>query len=173
MLDKKIEKAYNDQINAEFWSAYLYLSMSAWFQKENMPGFANWMYVQYQEENTHAQKFFRYVNERGGTVVLQPIAKVQTSWKSATDAFKDTLEHERKVTAMINNLVDIAKEVKDHASVSFLNWYVDEQVEEEANAESLLQTLEKIEKKAPGAMYMLDKELQARTFVDATLTPAE
>lgn len=173
MLNKKIEKAYNDQINAEFWSAYLYLSMSAWFQKQNMPGFANWMYVQYQEENSHAQKFFRYVHERGGSVVLQPIAKVTTSWESATAVFKDTLKHEQKVTEMIYNLVDIATEIKDHASVSFLQWFVNEQVEEEASAETLLQTLENIEKTAPGAMYMLDKELQARTFVDNTVTAAE
>lgn len=170
MLNKKIEKAYNDQINAEFWSAYLYLSMAAWFESQNLSGFANWMYVQYQEENTHAQKFYRYVIERGGNIELKPIAKVQTSWKNATDAFKDTLAHERKVTAMINNLVNIAMEIKDHASVSFLNWYVDEQVEEESNAERLLSTLERIEKDAPGAMYMLDKELQTRTFVDSTTT---
>jgi ferritin len=167
MLNDKMQKALNDQINAEFWSAYLYLSMSAWFANKNLPGFANWMYVQFQEEQTHAIKLFRYVHSRGGAVTLQPIDKVAVSWKSPSDVFKNTLEHEQKVTAMINHLMDIAIELKDHATQSFLLWFVDEQVEEETNANDILQTLLAIEG-TPGALRMYDKEFESRVFVDAT-----
>ena len=168
MLSKKIETAINDQINAEFWSAHLYLSMSAWFTGKNLPGFSNWMYVQYKEEDTHALKFFRYVNERGGQVKLQPIAAIPTEWKTATDVFKQTLEHERVVTSRIYKIMELALEEKDYATVNFLQWYVNEQVEEEATAEDYLNKLKMIEKD-PTGMYNLDKELGARTFVDSTL----
>ena len=169
MLSKKIEKAINDQINAEFWSAHLYLSMSAWFSEQNLPGFSNWMYVQYKEEDTHALKFFRYVNERGGRVILQPIAELPAEWKSPVDAFQQTLDHERVVTSRIYKIMELALEEKDYATVSFLQWYVNEQVEEEATAEDYLNKLKMIEKN-PAGMYALDNELGARTFVDATLT---
>ena len=170
MLSKKIEQAINDQINAEFWSAHLYLSMSAWFSGENLPGFSNWMYIQYKEEDSHALKFFRYMNERGGCMKLQPIAEVPAKWKSAVDVFQQTLDHERIVTSRIYKIMELALEEKDYATVNFLQWYVNEQMEEEATAEDYLNKLKMIEKDAAG-MYNLDKELGARVFVDATLTP--
>jgi ferritin len=167
MLNKKIEEAINKQINAELWSAYLYLSMSAYFESENLPGFANWMKVQYQEEVSHAMKFFDYINERGGRVNLMPIAEVKTDWKDAVSIFEETLAHEQKVTGMINSLVDLAILEKDHASNNMLQWYVDEQVEEEANADALLQQLKMLNNNQQG-LLMLDRELQNRTFVDET-----
>lgn len=169
MINERMQKEINEQINAEFWSAYLYLSMSAWFTQKNLPGFANWMYVQYQEEISHGMKMFRYIHERGGDVILKPIAKVDTKWKSPADAFKATLEHERKVTALINGLMDTAHEIKDYATINFLNWYIDEQVEEEANAEEIWHKLQVVEKD-PAALYALDKEYESRVFVDATLS---
>jgi len=168
MLSKKIENAINDQINAEFWSAHLYLSMSAWLAEQNLPGFSNWMYVQYKEEDSHALKFFRYVNERGGRVVLQPIVEIPSEWKSPVDIFQQTIEHERVVTSRIYKIMELALEEKDYATVNFLQWYVSEQVEEEATAEDYLNKLKMIEKD-PMGMYNMDKELGARTFVDATL----
>ncbi|MCL2041861.1 MAG: ferritin [Bacteroidales bacterium] len=171
MLSKKIEKAINDQINAEFWSAHLYLSMSAWLSEQNLPGFSNWMYIQYKEEDTHALKFFRYVNERGGRVTLQPIAEVPSEWKSAVDVFQQTLDHERVVTSRIYKIMEIALEEKDYGTVNFLQWYINEQVEEEATAEDYLNKLKMIEKD-PSGMYAMDKELGARVFVDATLKGA-
>ena len=167
MLNKKIEEAINKQINAELWSAYLYLSMSAYFESENLPGFANWMKVQYQEEVSHAMKFFDYINERGGRVNLMPIAEVKTDWKDAVSIFEETLANEQKVTGMINSLVDLAILEKDHASNNMLQWYVDEQVEEEANADALLQQLKMLNNNQQG-LLMLDRELQNRTFVDET-----
>jgi ferritin len=164
MLNKKVEEAMNKQINAELWSAYLYLSMSAYFESQNSPGFANWMRVQYQEEVSHAMKFFDYINERGGKVKLMAIAEVQTDWKDAIDIFEETLAHEQKVTGMINNLVDLAITEKDHVSNNMLQWYVDEQVEEEANAENLLQQLKMIKDNQP-ALLILDRELKQRAFI--------
>ena len=169
MLSKKLEKAINEQINAEFWSAHLYLSMSAWFAEQNLPGFSNWMYVQYKEEDTHALKFFRYVNERSGRVELHPIEAVPFEWKNPVDAFQATLDHERVVTAKIYKIMELALEEKDYATVSFLQWYVNEQVEEEATAEDYLNKLKMIENNA-AAMYAMDGELAQRTFTDATLT---
>ena len=167
MLNKKVEDALNEQINAELWSAYLYLSMAAYFEDQNLSGFANWMKIQYQEETAHAMKFFDYVNERGGRVILKPIDKVDSEWKSPIHAFEDTLDHERKVTALIHNLVDVASEEKDHATFNFLQWFVEEQVEEEASAEDILNKLKMIDGKGSG-MFMMDKELAARVFVDST-----
>ncbi len=167
MLNKKIESAINDQINAEIWSAYLYLSMSAWCESQNLPGFANWMKVQWQEEISHAMKFFDYVNERGGRVNLQPIAGVKTEWKDVAEIFDETLTHERHVTSLINNLVNIAIEEKDHATNNMLQWYVSEQVEEEANAEAILEELRMIGGHGHGIL-MIDREMRGRTFVDET-----
>jgi len=165
MLSKRMEEELNKQINAEIWSAYLYLSMFAFFQNNNLTGFANWMKVQYQEETTHAMKIFDYVNERGGRVLLQPIAAVDTKWEDETDVFETTLKHEQKVTSLINNLVNIAIEEKDHATNNMLQWFVEEQVEEEANADEILQQL-KMLKGNPHGILMLDRELKQRIFVD-------
>lgn len=163
MLSKKLEAALNAQINAEFWSAYLYLSMAAHFAADGKPGFANWFEIQFKEEQDHAMKFFKYVVDRGGKVELKPINKVALSWKSPLAAFEDTLNHEQKVTAMINNLVSLAKEENDYATESMLKWFVDEQVEEEATAQSYIDALNMIKDNGFG-IYTLDKELQGRAY---------
>ncbi|MCQ2280425.1 MAG: ferritin [Bacteroidales bacterium] len=172
MINERMQKEINEQINAELWSGYLYLSMSSWFTQNNLPGFANWMYVQYQEEFTHAMKMYRYIHERGGVVTLKPIAAVDTDWKNGVAIFEQTLNHERKVTGLINALMDTAHEIRDYATINFLNWYIDEQVEEEANAEELLHKLQMIGNDQ-AALYNLDNELSTRVFVDATLPAAE
>jgi ferritin len=160
-------KELNNQINAEFWSAYLYLSMTAYFEENNLSGFAKWMNIQYQEETTHANRLFKYVYERGGSVKLQPIDAVKTTWKDEIEIFQDTLDHERKVTALINNLVDIAIEEKDHATNNMLQWFISEQVEEEASVEEILNQLKMLEGNKHG-LLMLDRELKQRIFVDET-----
>ena len=166
MISKKIEDAINEQINAEMWSAYLYLSMAAYFEDQNLPGFANWMKIQYEEENSHAFKFFNYITERGGRVLLKPMAEVPHEWKSPIDVFEETLKHERYVTTLINNLMNIAVEEKDHATASLLQWFVNEQVEEEATAEEIVNQLKMIEGQGH-ALFFMDKEMKNRTFVDA------
>ncbi|MHB0913549.1 MAG: ferritin [Armatimonadota bacterium] len=163
MLSKKMEDALNAQINAELYSGYLYLSMSAYYQSKNLPGFANWMYVQMQEEQAHAQILYNHVVDRGGRVKLSAIDGPPTEWKSPAQPFVDAYAHEQKVTGLINNLVNLANEEKDHASRSMLQWFVDEQVEEEKNASGIAQQLEFIGDN-PYAVLMLDKELAARVF---------
>lgn len=162
-----MENALNTQINEEFWAAYLYLSMSAYFTAEGLPGFANWMHVQAQEEVTHAMKIYSYVLERDGKVTLEPIKAVETSWKSPLAVFEASLAHEQKVTAMINKLVDVATEEKDHATISMLQWFVNEQVEEEASAKEIIDALKLIGDNGFG-LYSIDKDLASRTFVDET-----
>ncbi|MEI6275696.1 MAG: ferritin [Prolixibacteraceae bacterium] len=165
MLKKSIEVAVNQQINAEFHSAYLYLSMSSYFQSVGMAGCANWMKVQYQEELAHATHFFDYVLERGGRVVLAPIAEVPVDFKNVMNVFEETLKHEVEVTGLINNLMDIAIAESDHATKSFLQWFVDEQVEEEANVEQILNNLKLINGEGQG-LLMLDREMQTRVYVN-------
>lgn len=163
MLSKKMEAALNEQINAELYSAYLYLSMSSWFQTKNLKGFANWMYIQWQEETAHAMKFFNYVNERGGTVVLKAIDKPKASWKNIVEVYAETLKHEQHVTSLIHNLANIAVTEKDHATNNFLQWFISEQVEEEATAGEILEELKLIEGKGP-ALLMIDREMRQRVF---------
>jgi ferritin len=165
MLKKSLEKALNEQINAELHSAYLYLSMSAWFLSQGLAGYANWMRVQYQEELAHGTHIFDFVCERGGKVKLTPIGEVEIEFDGIVEVFEKALAHEQKVTGMINKLMDIATKESDHATRSFLQWYVDEQVEEEANAEQILYNLNLIKGEGQG-LLMLDRELQARVFVD-------
>lgn len=167
-ISEKIEKAINEQIKEEFYSSYLYLAMSAWLSERSLNGFANWMYVQYQEEISHAIKFFKYLIERGGKVELQEIAKPKNDFESVLAIYQQALEHEKFVTSRINNMVDIAREVKDNATLNMLQWFVDEQVEEEANASELVDRLELVSS-SKSALFMLDKELAGRTFVDATV----
>lgn len=162
-----MQTAINEQINAEIWSAYLYLSMSAYFERQTLRGFANWMKIQWQEEMTHAIKFFDYVHSRGGQVSLQPIAAVQIDWKNAIDVFAETLKHEQHVTDLINNLANISIDEKDHATNSMLQWFIAEQIEEEANAEQILVQLKLIGDNGYG-LLMLDRELATRVFVDST-----
>ena len=161
MINQRLEKAINQQINAELYSAYLYLSMSAYFESKNLSGFANWMRLQAEEEQTHAMKFFDYVNERGGKVILKDIEASQSEWKSALDAFKHVYSHEQKVTGLINDLVDLSIKEKDHASNNFLQWYVAEQVEEEANASAIVNKLELMGESGNG-LFMMDQELGKR-----------
>lgn len=171
MLKDTVLKAFNEQINAEIHSAYLYLSMSAWFQSKGLAGFANWMKIQYQEELTHALKFFDYVHDRDGRVILDPIDGVPADFEGIIDVFEKTLAHEQKVTAMIDNLVDVAIAASDHASQSFLKWFVDEQVEEEANVNAILDSLRLIDGQGNG-LFMMNRELAGRSFKDDTTAGA-
>jgi ferritin len=164
MLDPKMEKAINDQITAEFYSANLYLSMAAYFAREGLPGFAQWMRVQFQEEQMHALKMLDYVTERGGKAVVGAIEAPPASWDSPLKVFEDTLAHEQKVTGLINKLVDLALKLSDHATDIFLRWYVTEQVEEEDSADSIRQQLRLIGDNGQG-LLMLDRELGARVFM--------
>ncbi|HSV26718.1 MAG TPA: ferritin [Sedimentisphaerales bacterium] len=168
-ISNKISDAMNKQINAEMYSAYMYLSMAAWFEKENFAGFANWMKVQAQEEMTHAMKFYDFIIERQGAVKLMAIDCPPSDWKDPLAIFQDALKHEQKVTGLINGLTDIAIAEKDYASQIFLQWFVTEQVEEEASADAVVQQL-KLMAGAPGAILMLDRELGRRVF---TPPPAE
>jgi ferritin len=163
MISKKMEKALNEQVNAELFSAYLYLSMEAYFKSLNLNGFANWMRVQTQEEVAHAMKIYEFINERGGRIILKAIDGPDTEWESPLEVFKAVYEHEQKVTGLINNLVNLAIEEKDHATNTFLQWFVNEQVEEESSADDMVQQLKMMEK-APGGMFMLDRELAQRVF---------
>ena len=169
MLNLKVEEAINDQINAELYSAFLYLSMSAYFQRQNLPGFAKWTYVQYLEETTHALKFFNYINERGGSVKLAAIKEPPTEWKNPVEVYDAIYKHEQLVTSLSYRIVDIAIQERDHASNNMLQWYVAEQVEEEANASLILEQLKRIGN-AQESLYVLDKELGMRLFNDATGT---
>ncbi len=163
MISTRLEEALNKQINAELYSAYLYLSMAAYFETINLPGFANWMRAQDAEERSHAMKIFDYLHERGGQVKLTAIDAPSSTWDSIVAVFEDVHKHEQYVTSLINDLVDLAAAEKDHAAGNFLQWFVAEQVEEEATADGLLQQLLMI-KDAPAAIYMLDKELGQRVF---------
>ena len=160
-LDMKIQEALNEQVNAEMFSACLYLSMGSWFEDQNLNGFANWFRCQYLEENMHGMKIYNFINERGGRVKLKHIDGPETDWNSFIEVFEDVARHEAHVTSLINHLVFLAREAKDYASESFLMWYVDEQVEEEATADELLSRLKMI-KDNPDALYNLDKELASR-----------
>ena len=163
MLSKKMESALNKQMNAEMYSAYLYLSMGAYAASIGLGGFANWFRVQALEELSHAMKFFDYVNERGGRVTLAAIDAPPTDWESPVALFEETLKHEQKVTGLINRLVDIAREESDHATDNMLQWFVAEQVEEEGSAETLLSKVKLMGDKGEG-LYMVDRELAARVF---------
>ena len=140
--------------------------MSANFAVKGNPGFANWFNIQFKEEQDHAQIFIKYLLSRGGKVVLSPIEAVKTEWESPLDAYKDTLEHEKKVTSMINNLYALASAENDYATQSMLKWFIDEQVEEEETAQGLIDSLTMIKDNGFG-IYMLDKELSARTYTQA------
>lgn len=163
MLSKNLHEAINAQINAELWSAYLYLAMSLDAETKGYKGVANWFYVQFQEEQDHARIFMNYLNSRDAKVTLLPIEEVPATWNSVLDMFKQTLEHEKKVTSLINNLAFIANEDRDFASINRLVWFIDEQVEEEESARDMIAAVEAVEDNKYG-MYMLDKELAARVY---------
>lgn len=167
MLNKSIEEAINRQINAEFWSAYLYLSMACHFEYAGRSGVANWFRIQWKEEMDHAQIFINYIYARGGKVKLEPIAEVPDTWENEADAFRATLAHELKVTALINDIYALADKEHDYATREKLNWFVAEQVEEEENVRDLLDKYELIGNDGTG-LYQLDRELAARAYT----TPA-
>jgi ferritin len=169
MISKKMEKALNEQINAEMYSAYLYLSMESYFRSLDLSGFANWMRIQVQEELMHAMKIYAFVDARGGRITLKSIAAPPTEWDSPLAVFEATYKHEQKVTGLINELVSLAIKEKDHATNTFLQWFVNEQVEEESSADKIIQQM-KMMGNAPGGMFMLDRELGQRVF---TPPPAE
>ena len=163
MLSPKLEKALNDQINAEMFSAYLYLAMVAYFQEKNLSGFANWMTVQNQEETFHAMKFFKYVAERGGRVTLDAIEKPQFEWESPLAAMEAAQKHEAYISGRINNLMDLAIKEKDHATANFLNWFVAEQVEEEDSVNEVVQKLRMVGS-GGGGLFMMDRDMATRVF---------
>ena len=164
MLSEKLQSALNKQLNAELYSSYLYLSMSAFLENLNLEGFANWMYIQAQEEAFHAKKFYDFINQRGGRVILDKIDAPPIEWDSPLAVFDNTLNHEQKVTGLINNLVEIAMEQHDHATNIFLQWFVTEQVEEEQGADSILQKLRLLGDNNNG-LFMIDRELGQRSPV--------
>ena len=161
MLSQKLLDAFNEQINKELYSAYLYLSMAAYLDANNLPGFAHWMRAQFREEQEHALKFYRYVYERGGTVALKAIDQPPTEWKGPLNVFEETLAHEQKVTGLINDLYALAVAESDYASQVFLQWFISEQVEEEANATQIIDTLTMAGEKGQ-ALIMLDRQLAQR-----------
>ena len=163
MISKKLHDAINAQINAELWSAYLYLAMSLDAETKGYKGVANWFHVQFQEEQDHARIFMNYLNSVDAKVTVLPIDEVPATWDNVLAMFKQTLEHEKKVTSLINNLAAIANEDRDFASINRLVWFIDEQVEEEENARDMITAVEAVEDNKYG-MYMLDKELAARTY---------
>lgn len=162
-MDKKLEAAFNDQINKEYYSAYLYLAMKTAFAEMNLPGFVNWFDIQVQEEKAHAVGMYDYLLERGAHVELGAIDKPQLKGTTPLEIFKQVLEHEQFVTSRINAVYDVAEEVKDRAAMLFLNWYIKEQVEEEASASDVLARIEMIGDDKHG-LLALDKELAARVF---------
>lgn len=166
MISKRLQDAINAQINAEMWSAYLYLSMSSYCQNEGYVGMANWFAIQFKEEQDHAQIFINYLQSRGGRVLLRAIDAVDTEWDSPLAAYEHTLKHEEKVTSLINNLMAAAVEEKDFALQSRLQWFIDEQVEEEENATDIIRKLRLLDGNGYG-MYQLDQELAARVYTQA------
>ena len=172
MLSTKLHQAINTQINAELWSAYLYLAMSLDAEAKGYKGVANWFYVQFQEEQAHARIFMNYLNSRDAKVELLPIEGVPSEWPTVLDMFKQTLEHEKKVTGLINNIAAIANEDRDYASINRITWFIDEQVEEEESAREMIAAFEAVEGNKYG-MYMLDKELATRTYVAPSPLSAE
>jgi ferritin len=161
MLNAAVQDAMNQQVNAELYSAYLYLSMAADFEEGNLHGMAHWMQVQAKEEAGHAMKFFKYITERGGRVTLTSIAAPPTKWKSPQAVFEEVYKHECHVSSLINKLVELAEAEKDHASAVFLQWFISEQVEEEANASEILHQLKMVGDSKQG-LFMLDRHLAQR-----------
>lgn len=164
MLSKKLTEELNEQIKFEFFSAHLYLSMASYCANNDLPGFENWFLAQVDEERFHAMKFYNYMNARGEKALLKGFDDPKSDFKSIVDVFAYSLEHERFVTSRIYHLMDIAQSEKEYATISLLNWFVNEQVEEEENFGKLLSQLKKI-KGDPNGLYRLDAELATRTFV--------
>ncbi len=161
MINKNVEKSINDQINAELYSSYLYLSMASDMEERGLQGFSHWMKSQAQEELMHAMKFYEYLAERGGRALLTAIDGPQTKWKTPLAVMEHVSKHERHVTALINSMMDLAIKEKDHATVEMLHWFVKEQVEEESTAEAIVQKLKLAGDRGNG-LFMIDKDLATR-----------
>ena len=170
-MNDRLQKAFNDQLNRDFFSSYLYLAMAGYFESINLKGFANWMRVQVDEERFHAMKFYDYVVNRNGIISLGQIDRPDQAWDSPLKAFLKTLEHEEFITRNINELVDLSLSQKDHAAHSFLKFFVDEQVEEESNVHDIIGKL-KLIGDSPSGLFMLDNELAQRVFTPPAATPA-
>ncbi len=163
MISKKMEDAFNKQINEELYSAYLYQSLSAFAARIGLEGFANWFQIQVQEEISHSQKFYSFISERGGKIKFLQINEPPAEFGSPLELFELTLEHEQHITKCINNLMNLAVDEKDHASQIFLQWYITEQVEEENNVKTILDKLKLVGKEGHG-LFMIDKDLSTRVF---------
>lgn len=162
MISEKILRVLNEQVGKELYSAYLYLSMATYFDAEDLQGFARWMKVQAKEELGHAMKIYEYIYERGGRVELPALEKPRCRWDSPLEAFKQALEHERFITSSIHSILELARAENDHATANFIQWFVKEQVEEEAQVELIVKKLQKLGD-SPVAIYMLDRELGSRS----------
>jgi ferritin len=162
MFSKAVQEAINEQIKNEIYSAYLYLSMSSYFESHSLPGFANWMRVQFEEEMSHAMRFYDYMTDRGGRVILQAIDQPPSEWKSNLEVFEEVYKHEQKVTSLINKLYEVALKENDYATQVALHWFINEQVEEEKNASQIIESLKLIEERGT-AVLMLDKQLGKRS----------
>ena len=163
-MKKEMETAINQQVNAELYSSYLYLAMESYFQSISLTGFAAWMRAQVQEEMFHGIKMYNYIHERGGKAKLEAIAKPEENWESPLMAFEHILAHEQHVTGLINNLIDVALDVRDHAAKAFLDWFITEQVEEESSVSQIVDRLRLIGNNSSG-LFLLDTELGKRVFV--------
>lgn len=170
MLDKKMAAAINDQIQEEMYSFYLYLAMAEYAADKGLQGMRHWMRNQAMEEMGHAVRFMNYLEEKGAAVELKTLKAPPKSWKSPKQAFEEALKHEGHITACINNLVDLALKLKDHATVNMLNWFVGEQVEEEATAKGVIDMIE-LTGSAPGGMFMVDRELMTRPNAPDPMNP--
>jgi ferritin len=168
-MTERMEEALNKQLNAELYSAYMYLSMTSWFESMNLSGFASWMKAQVVEEVEHGMKFYEFINDRGGRVSLTAIEGPPTDWESPVDVFEAAFKHEQYVTSLINGLVNLAIEEKDHATQIFLQWFVTEQVEEEASFGAILERLRMVGE-APSPLFMMDRELGQRKVSLPTTT---
>ncbi len=164
MLSKKLSKALGEQVNFEIYSSYIYLAMSSYLKSQGLNGFANWMKIQVQEELAHAMKFHDFILERGGLIEFESIPKPNNKWSSTESVFKAAYAHEQIVTGRINDLLDLALNEKDHATHAHLQWFITEQVEEEANVSEVLQQIQ-LFKDSPNGLYLLDKDLGQRVFV--------
>lgn len=161
MLNKKIEAELNQRINDELYSWYLYMAMAAYFEAKNLPGFTNWMKLQAQEEMTHGMKNYHYLLERGGTVKLQTIEEVPHEWNSVLEVFEQAYDHEQKISAIYNEFMEVAKAEKDHACQIYIQWFINEQVEEEANVNAVVERV-RMAKDSPGGLFMIDQEMGKR-----------
>ena len=161
MLEQKMEEALNQQVNAELWSGYIYLSMSYDMDSKGYEGITTWLSLQAKEEFKHATRIMKFIVETGGKVLLMPIAEVKQAWASPKEAFEDAFAQEKAVTKMINDLMGLAIELKDYATQNMLLWFVDEQVKEEVNTRTIVEQLRRLEG-YPGGLYMLDKQLGKR-----------